>query len=184
MSLNYRIYYVILTVLLWFGLHQYSVAAPKETIKEYQVKAVYLYNFSHFIHWPDKFFEEKPQFYICVLGKNPFSNILEYVASKEKFNDKPIAVKQFDNIEEMDECQILFISQSEKSVLQSIFEQLGKHILTVSDIPDFIEQGGMIKFYTNRKNQVRLAIEPDKLREAGLQADANLLRISQIMSRK
>jgi hypothetical protein len=175
---------VILAALLWFGLHQHSVAAPKETVKEYQVKAVYLYNFSHFIYWPDKLLEEKSQFYICVLGKNPFNNVLDYVASKEKFNDKPIKIKQFDNVKEIDECQILFISQSEKANLQSIFEQLDKHILTVSDIPDFIEQGGMIKFYTNRKNQVRLAIEPDKLREAGLQADANLLRISQIMSRK
>jgi len=68
--------------------------------------------------------------------------------------------------------------------LRAVFDFLkNKPLLTVSDIPQFIESGGMLKFYLNRKRQVRLAIEPETLREATLQADANLLRISQTMSK-
>ncbi|WP_353572723.1 YfiR family protein [Candidatus Albibeggiatoa sp. nov. BB20] len=161
------------------------MAASKEQAKEYQVKAVYLYNFSHFIHWPKNLLELKTEFNICVLGDNPFSSALDYVVSTEKFHGNPIKVHYLETVVDAHICQILFISQSERNQLNTILDYLDKQpVLTVSDIAEFIEHGGMIKFYMNRKHQVRLAIDPDTLREADLEADANLLRISQIMSRK
>lgn len=186
MQLHWRLFYVVLlSSLLCLVIYHNSLAASKEQAKEYQVKAVYLYNFSHFIHWPDTLMLSKNVFNICILGDNPFHNTLEYVVGKEKFKEKPIKVDYFSNVVDVDECQILFISQSEQGQLKTIFEHLQyKPILTVSDMSDFVELGGMIKFYLNRKRQVRLAINPEILREARLQADANLLRISEIVSRK
>ncbi|MEK7991782.1 MAG: YfiR family protein [Thiotrichaceae bacterium] len=179
-----RLLYMVLTSFLCLVIYHNSLAASKEQAKEHQVKAVYLYNFSHFIHWPHNLLKSKQAFHICVLGKNSFNNALDYVVNKEKFDGKPIKLEYLQRVEDTSNCQILFISQSEQSKLRAVFDFLkNKPILTVSDIPRFIELGGMIKFYLNRKRQVRLAIEPETLREATLQADANLLRISQTMSK-
>src|ERR1700685_4603397 len=43
---------------------------------EYQVKAVYLYNFSKFVEWPATA-EKENSFAICILGRDPFGPALD-----------------------------------------------------------------------------------------------------------
>ena len=44
-------------------------------------------------------------------------------------------------------CRELFISSSETKQLTEILSNLGKlGVLTVSDMPEFVQQGGMVQF--------------------------------------
>ncbi len=135
----------IVLLLLGILVTQESLAVSVGNAKPYQVKAVYLYNFFYFIYWPEPI-NSREDFYICLLGEDPFRKALDYVVDKN--NKKSLKIKRLNKVTKADDCQILFIADSERENLATIFEYLhNKPILTVSDIPEFIEKGGMIKFY-------------------------------------
>ncbi|HTE12268.1 MAG TPA: YfiR family protein, partial [Chitinophagaceae bacterium] len=59
----------------------------------------------------------------------------------------------------------------------------GRNILTVSEAPDFSKEGGMIRFFTT-ENKIKLQINPDASREAGLVISSKLLRLAAIFNPK
>ena len=83
--------------------------------------------------------------------------------------------------EEVDACQILFIGESELGGLDGILGALkGRAILTVSDIDRSAERGAIIQF-ANDRNRLRLRINVDAARAAGLTLSSKLLRPAEIV---
>ncbi len=160
-----------------------NLAAEPVVTKEYQVKAVFLFNFSQFVEWPTNAFPE-PQtpLVIGVLGEDPFGSYLEEAVRGEVVNQHPLVIKHYRRAEDIKDCHILFISQSETSRLGRIFESLkGRSILTVGDAEGFVQQGGMIRFITD-KNKIRLRINPEAAKAASLTISSKLLRPAEIVA--
>jgi hypothetical protein len=157
--------------------------ADISNVKEYQIKAVFWYNFTKFITWPEATFKNNQSpFYMCILGTDPFRGEME-LAIKEAVSERPLEIKYLSTIETAETCHTVFISRSEQKQLPSLLNTLKKSaILTVSDIENFSQQGGMIEFY-HENNKVRFMIAPEVLSEAGLRAQAQLLKISKIVKR-
>ncbi|MCV6637095.1 YfiR family protein [Candidatus Albibeggiatoa sp. nov. NOAA] len=160
-----------------------SYAVPPAA-KEYQIKAVFLFNFVNFVSWPDSAFDNRSDpFSICVVGKDPFGIYLDFTTDGQTAKDgRGLKIKRLkDNLQDIKNCHILFISDSEQNNLNVIFEQTRDlAILTVSDIDNFVKKGGMVKFFS-RNNKIRLGVNPDAIKAEGLVANANLLNLSQII---
>jgi hypothetical protein len=79
-------------------------------------------------------------------------------------------------------CAIAYISASEGSRLKPNLDALrGQAVLTVSDLPDFLQHGGMIQFLTV-ENHVRFAVNLDAVRSAQLGLSSELLRVATTVS--
>jgi hypothetical protein len=154
-------------------------SAPTPT----QVEAVFLFNFSQFVEWPPQSFREAGSpLVIGVLGSDPFGTTLDQVVQGESVNGRVLAVQRFRRIEEVTDCQILFISRSEQDRLPQILQHLkGRSILTVSDMEEFAVHGGMIRFVIV-ENKIRLRINVGAVRAAGLTISSKLLRPAQIVT--
>jgi hypothetical protein len=154
-------------------------------IEEYQIKAVYLFNFALFFTWPDYTFKHPSQpFRICILGQNPYGIDLDLVVENETVEGHQVIVQPIHSVYRSQRCQILFVSQSEQYRLANIFAYIQRYpILSVSDIKGFAKQGGMIEFFNTPYNEVRFIIAPEAASEADLLASANLLEIAQIFYR-
>lgn len=170
----FRVFFVLYGVL--FMSMQLSVD------REYQIKAVFLFNFTQFVDWPaDAFTNPETPLVIGVLGKNPFGNYLKETVSDEKVNGHPLTIHYYTTIEEVKTCHILFINFSEKEKLdQSLAGLKGKSILTVSDAGTFLKQGGMIRF-TTKNDRIQLQINPEAVKGSGLTASSQLLRLAEIV---
>lgn len=156
--------------------HTYALSA-----KEYEIKAAFLYNLGSFISWPTKAFKDVASFGICILGEDPFNQQLQSLTQDQQVSGRAISVRQITAIQEAEECQILFISASEQSEFVSVFDWLhDKPILTVSDVDDFIVQGGMLQFF-KRDNKIRLALDPEAISEVGLKPSAHLMKIAELV---
>lgn len=157
-----------------------SAQAPPS--KEYQVKAVFLFNFTQFVEWPASAYPaENAPIVIGVLGKNPFSTYLEKVISGEVVKGHPLVVKHFNHVEEVKECHILFINEKDVNKLEQIVLNLkGQNILTVSDADTFMPQGGMVRFITVDK-KIKFQINPDAAKAANLNISSKLLSLAQIV---
>src|ERR1700692_4073904 len=81
-----------------------------ETSPEYQVKAVFLFNFAQFVEWPPQSFEDPAApFVIGVLGTDPFGSALEGAVRGEILNGRSFVIERYRNVTEIRNCQILFI---------------------------------------------------------------------------
>jgi hypothetical protein len=96
--------------------------------------------------------------------------------ANEVTNGKALLAKRISKQQEAADCRILFISSSEASRLKEILEAVHKTpILTVSDIPGFAKQGGMIGFVMS-ENRVRFEVNMTAAGNAGLTLSAELLK--------
>src|SRR6185369_13945658 len=78
-------------------------------------------------------------------------------------------------------CHIVFISASEKSRVRTILDHLqGSSALTVSDMPGFCENGGMIDLGT-LETKVRIEINPEAAERARLKVSSKLLGVARIV---
>ena len=178
-----------LKVGIWsfFGIWMLEFGAflslPAEPTREYQLKAVFLYNFTQFIEWPTNAFENKESpLVLGVLGSDPFGALLEETVRNEQVQGRRLELKRYRTLAEIKTCHILYIGQSEARRLDRALEGLkGKPVLTVSDIAGSVLRGVMIEFVTER-NRVRLRINPEAAKGSGLTLSSKLLRASEVVS--
>lgn len=150
---------------------------PTATL-EYQVKAAFLYNFAKYVEWPSDALTNRDAFHVCILGENPFDLVLERTLHGKTISDRKLLAHQIQDVEEARDCHILFISSSESAHLQGILQILdGASILTVSEVGEFTEQGGMIQFRM-QNGSVRFDINLDSARRAGLKISSQLLKLA------
>jgi hypothetical protein len=155
--------------------HRTSAARPTE----YEVKAAYLFNFGRFVEWPlNAPSRQAGDFSICVLGHDPFGPALDTTISGQKIDGKTVVARRIPDLGEAATCRELFISASEGKQLKEIFSNLGKlSVLTVSDMPDFMQQGGMVQFVV-ADERVRFAVNLAATQPAGLNLSSELLKVA------
>jgi hypothetical protein len=170
-----------LTLLLSIGWQSRAqTPAPRS---EYEVKAVFLFNFTQFVEWPDSAFPTaQAPLVIGVLGDDPFGSDLDKAVSGEKIKDHPLVVRRFKRIEDAEPCHILFIGASETEHLSGILGRLkGREILTVGDSDQFTREGGIVRFVTEN-NRIRLRINIEAAKAAHLTISSKLLSLATIVT--
>src|SRR5581483_5614207 len=81
-----------------------NAAAPAPT--DYQVKAVFLFNFAQFVEWPtNAFANENSPVVIGILGEDPFGGVLDQTVKGERARGRLITTKRFAADEEPEGCQ-------------------------------------------------------------------------------
>lgn len=156
-----------------------SEAAPAP---EYRVKAVFLFQFAQFVEWPGTdITAEAAPFAICVLGEDPFHQYLDETVQGEAVKGRQLTVRRYRRVEELSNCNILFIAQSEIEQLDSVLGVLrGESVLTVGESTRFAERGGAIQFVTVN-NKIKLRINADAAKAAELTISSKLLGLADIV---
>jgi hypothetical protein len=150
---------------------------------EYKFKAVFLFHFTQFVDWPSNTFPD-PQapLVIGILGDDPFGNFLNATVQGENVNGHRLVVERYHSPDDIKNCQVLFISSSEEPRLGRTLAGLkGKTVLTVSDIENFAEDGGIIGFVTVQ-NKIHFEINTDAAHDANLTLSSKLLRLADIVT--
>jgi len=161
-----------------------GLAAQAVRASEYQVKAVFLFNFAQFVDWPAEAFPATDTpLVICVLGNDPFGGALDQTVRDERLGGRSFQVRRHQSVDEIQTCHILFISRAEGDRPEAILAGLkDRPILTVSDANGFAERGGMIRFVTDR-NRIRLQLNLAAAEAARLTISSKLLRVAEVITR-
>jgi hypothetical protein len=165
------------------GLGVRPVPAQSLPSREYQLKAVFLFNFALFVEWPaGAFATPDAPLVIGVLGEDPFGDYLDETVRGETVRNRPLLVRRYRRADEIAGCQILFVNPGRDETLESVLRSLKDgHILTVGEAEDFARRGGMIRFVTDR-NRIRLHINLRAAEAADLKLSSRLLRPAQIVT--
>ena len=161
-------------------------ATTSVTAKEYQIKAVFLYNFTKgYITWPSSAFANQTEpFHLCIIGEDPFGTLLDSTIKDQKgVESRSLVIDRITRPTAISSCHILFISKQlpSNSLTEILKVAQNSHTLTVSDREGFAEQqGGMVEFFTFQ-DRIKLAINTCALKPAKLKASAKLLQLSKLI---
>ncbi len=162
-----------------------AVLAGDASYTEYQVKALFLLNFAKYVDWPtEAFADANAPLIISVVGEDHFGDSLQKAVDSKIVNGRPILIRQVVTDDDLAKCHILFISDSEKSRLPAILEKVrGKPVLTVGESEHFAESGGVIGF-VRKDGKIRLEIDLNPARLAGLRISSKLLSVADVVRGK
>ncbi|HVV47155.1 MAG TPA: YfiR family protein [Bryobacteraceae bacterium] len=177
----------IFAVLLAICLHGVPRASAQDRPHptEYQLKAQYLTDFGRFVKkWgsrpmpgPDESFD------ICVLGQDPFGQSLDTAVRGENIGGAPLVARRIGQPLDATGCRILFVGNSESGQLPAVVNAIGAApVLTVSDLPDFVRQGGIIEFVRDG-NRVKFEINLAVAQRVGLSLSSDLLKVARVVRR-
>lgn len=157
------------------------VCAQDPKPSEYQVKAAFILNFAKFVEWPtNAFVNSTHTMNLCIVGEDPFGADLDAIRD-ETIGNKKITIKYRTATQSLKECQIVFVSRSEKKQLSQIVNALkGASILSIGDTEGFAQQKVIINFYLE-ENRVRFEINEDAARSVGLKISSKLLKLAKIV---
>lgn len=140
------------------------------------VEAVYLFDFGKFVRWPDSSASGPMQ--ICVAGIQAFADGMQRLVSNEHIEGRGLAVRHVEGPLDTTGCSILFIDSSERDRAAALLTAVaGKPTLTVSDLPDFLDRGGMIQFLLIGK-RVRFDVNLRPVTQSKLSLSSELLKVA------
>ena len=169
---------VVATVAVILPISRGSIAQESQP-SEYQIKAAFIFNFAKFVEWPSTALPKaNSPMIIGVLGDNPFRDNLEKTIKNRSVEDHPLVIKRFASAAEATNSHILFISSSEKGQLVEVIKTLeGSTVLTVGEMDEFNEKGGMINFVMEG-TKIRFRINNEAATRAGLKISSKLLSLA------
>lgn len=169
-------------LIMLFGTAMAAVAcasAHAGTPTEYEVKAAFIHNIAKFVEWPAAATTAGP-LKLCVLGHDPFGGALDALRGKT-VHDKPWEVLHANSDTSLRECGVLFITASERNNLKQVLDATkGSAVLTVGDSEGYAERGVMVNFYL-QGNMVRIEVNLDASKRAGLNISSQLLKLARIV---
>lgn len=157
-------------------------AAVLAAADEYQVKAVFLFNFGQFVEWPrDVYDTPQAPFVICVMGEDPFGSTLDDVVRGESVGTRSLVVRRLASTGDVPGCNILFVGRGENRLLTDALQAARGHsVLTVTDIEGAERQGAMIVLF-NDNNRIRMRINLAEAKASHLVISSKLLRPAEVI---
>jgi len=153
-------------------------SAQAEQPTEYDVKAAFIHNVAKFVEWP----AAPPtdgKLRLCIVGQDPFGSALDSLRGKH-IGDKVWDILLAKPNSNLRECGVLFIAASERNNLRQVLDATkGSAVLTVGDSEGYAERGVMVNFYL-QDNMVRIEVNIDASKRAGLNISSQLLKLARI----
>jgi YfiR/HmsC-like len=155
-----------------------TLAPAQNHPTETQVKSAYLFNFGKFVSWPLERAASSDSFPICILGKDPFGSVLDATVKGESIGGKKITLRKLASMPEAAGCRVLFVSASEQGHVGPILAAAQRmNALTVSDIPDFAEHGGVIGLVA-QADKIRFEVNRAAAEKSNLVLSSELLKVA------
>jgi uncharacterized protein DUF4154 len=146
----------------------------QEVAPEYRLKAEYLVNIIKYVEWPEN---SRATLLICVAGQNPFGTMLEGLIRNEQVSGKALATEVI--LEPKPDCDVVFTPRT-SNISAYLKAAAGAPTLTIGETPRFVDQGGMIRFFTEN-DSVLFEINRGAVEKARLRISSRLLQLARIV---
>lgn len=145
------------------------------------LKAGYLFNFLKFVEWPA--LAPADTLTICFLGDSGvYAEFSERLDGK-LLGERRLVAQRFAAAGQLAACQALYIDAEQLAAIPDLIVGSPPALLTVSDAPDFLANGGIIALFADGK-QLRFRISIDNAQRANLRISSRLLQLASAIERK
>jgi hypothetical protein len=169
------LFFKLLTAMVLLGLALPAGAEPNDV--EVHVKAAFLYNFVRFVEWPPEVSADpRSPIMIGIVGHDPFGPVLDEIVEGKTRGGRPIRVRRFDSMEQVEGCQVVYSADPKKGKAVRL-TLAAKPILSVGDYEGALRDGNIIAFRLV-DDSVRFEISVETAERAGLKISSQLLKVA------
>jgi hypothetical protein len=154
-------------------------ARAEDSAIERAVKATYLYKFGPFIEWPRTAFDSPfSPVYLCIVGNDPFEDILDRAVRGQRIGDRPIVVRRLRTVDRDSGCHIMYAAGSDAQSVAEILDTVrGTPVLTITDAARDAKARGIIHFVVH-DNRVRFIIDDYAASKNGITISSKVLSLA------
>lgn len=151
-----------------------------DNIREWTIKAAYLFRLSLFVDWPeDKLASsgiENVRF--CITGKKQNVDTIQSVLNDKSINQHDIEVINATLQSELQSCHLLYISRDTQDKRLFLEAVANDSVLTMGDTDEFYRHGGMVLLF-EKENRIHFAINTEQLDLSRIKVRAQLLNLAE-----
>jgi hypothetical protein len=154
-------------------------ARAQSSPEEYQMKAAFLFHFAQFVDWPASALNNgDPSLQLCIFDDEPRRQEIQNTIEGKAIGTRVIHVRQISQPQEVQGCNILFLSRDEARRQTATLKSLrGMPVLTVGETDNFLSDGGMIRFRFH-EDKIRFDINLGGAESSHLKISSRLLLLA------
>lgn len=143
-----------------------------------KVMAGFLMHFTGYTTWPETDLKEIT---ICLVGNVSFDGFIKNMIKARPKNrlGQRIKLVQLNKIDALKACHIAFVADNVTQAVINYRKSSALPILLVSAANNFIEHGGMVRFF-KQNNSMRFEVNVTQLLQANLKMSAEVLKLAVI----
>lgn len=138
----------------------------------------FVLNFARYVEWPETVLKPGMPLKICLAPGDPDMTRQIAELSKQTIQSRPLEIKQLTRPTEISNCRVLYLPAELPTPLTAWLSAAKTvEVLTVSDLPDFTDMGGMIGLVPISA-RYRFDINLGNAHQSNLRISAYLLRLA------
>lgn len=143
-----------------------------------EIKVAFIYNFAKFVEWPPTSFAAgNNALHVCLWGDSVLENKLHLLDGRIA-QGRTINVKSLASNHDGQGCHIVVVGGGSDAQRQQMLTTVAtSSVLTISDSPGFIQQGGMISLFV-AANRVQFSVNLTAAQSSGLKLSARMLQLA------
>jgi hypothetical protein len=168
-----RVTVVVAPVLAAFLLS--ASTARAQDVSGPSLRAAFIYTFARFTTWPSDVPPPTGTFTACVLGDGPVRDALERSVKGRQIAGRGISVSQVALGGKLRSCDLLYVSGVTPVQVAAIMAEVGgAAVLTISDVDDFAQQGGIAQMFVEN-GKIRFDLNLEVAKRSRLQLSSKLV---------
>lgn len=137
-----------------------------------KIKAVFIYNFTKYIEWPQSY--KEGEFTIGIIGETSLYSELIKMTETKKVANQTLEVKKFATPADISKCHILYVSKDNSSDLSEIIKKLKNNsTLLVTEENGLMDKGSGINFII-KDNRQKFELNKSNVERYKLKVSSNL----------
>jgi hypothetical protein len=155
-----------------------GVVRAQATVSDTRLKAALVSKFPQFVEWPRDPAANHPPLAVCIAAPDPFGADLDDLLDGVTINARPAIVRRIEREQDVAGCQVLYLpTRPDHHPHDLLHAAMAKPILTISDDPSFLDDGGIIQLRVV-SGRLRFDVDAAAARRAGLHISSQLLQLA------
>ncbi|MFN6039754.1 MAG: YfiR family protein [Bacteroidota bacterium] len=164
-------------LILLFSLSSSGLKAQETDYKAY---SLYVYNFMKYIEWTEN--QNQGDFVIVIFGKSNIQKELQKLAFQKKIRGRNIVIKSINKIEEINDCDLLYLSSEKSSMIKEINLKLtNKSSLVVGEKDGLAKKGAALSFATLENDELSFDINKKIINQQKLKISNSLIKLGSVV---
>lgn len=150
-------------------------------MREYGVKAGFVYNFLGFVTWPSELLPPETPWRIGIVDDGEGYHLIADSLQGKTFGNRPIEVKRVSDSSSLQNLHVLFVTRQAKGDLDALLADARQlPILVIGETPGFARDDGVVGF-VQRGSNLRLEINVVRAQDQGLIVSSRLSSVAEIV---
>lgn len=152
--------------------------SSKAQTTNYQVYSLFVMNIAKYSSWP----AQGQEFHIAVVGKSRSFEELQKQAATKTINGLPMKITQTDNVADIGQAQIIYVSDGKSGLLDDILKATqGKPVLIITEREGLYKKGAGFSFVLMDNNTLRFDINNSDLEKRQIRVAKNLTALANVL---